>query len=490
MGNKIIMKVNKIIISIVSVLIAAIIGYFFISKLFINFDQTLFYSDFVKGKMIENKNQTNIINESGTANYFKDNFNQYSKYSKKIESFEDKNNVKINGVREVYLSQDSYEGNFSLGLNTNTVIGDNGVLVINKKFNEPVDLSSWSKSGFFTLWLNIKDRKGITGVELKLGDEGDGVRTYNILENQQLNIPDLFNNDDIYPDIKYPEGDNQIDEWTDYSLQKGWNYLLWRADEEYFVDEGNIDFANVSWFEVKILISKDFVEQKILIDDLRVQDGLQKNRNSLNGIWYPPHGRPQYGVFDVDNYSEYTSGVKLLNVRQSQYPSNGDHGRMILKYNAPNDFGMRTRFKIVNYNNNNINTWFRMMYDFDPEWDPGHDWFGTFVSFEWSKFGIISVSPIERYLIQEQEPLSGGMGESSVSFTPKNNTLYEIQLIVRGQDAEAVIYEIVNEKYIKKGSVQYTFKRQRYGNDKRYPFALEITGNVKAIIDEVEIIEL
>jgi hypothetical protein len=302
--------------------------------------------------------------------------------------------------------------------------------------------------------------------------------------------------DDPFPNIAYPGRNDASDEWTDFWLNKGWNYLFWRMDKGNFQDSsfgsyGSPDLSAIKWIELRIKVNRELKPQTILVDDLRVQDGIQKDKNAVAGNWFPPNGRPQYGIYDIDKVSADSYALKLQNVRQSQYPSNGDHGRMILNANTPRDFTMRTKFMLTNVPANSqerLNTWFRMVYDFDPFWDPGHDWFGTFTSFEWNKFGLITVKPIERQLIQEQEPLNENIGISSNAFTPKSNQLYEIHLTVHKQNAKASIYEVKSgNSMVLRSTVSYKFNRPRYGLNKRYPICLEVTGNAKAVIYEVEV---
>ncbi|MCK5061424.1 hypothetical protein KAR28_02650 [Candidatus Parcubacteria bacterium] len=451
-----------------------------------------FHKDSILKKDIVTKQQT-IINPSGTIYYFRDNFSTYVENSKSLESFEKLNNIEYaDDTDSLALSKNSYNGNYSLLIKVNEETSKNNKnITIEKNFDQPIDLSRWSDFGFFTAWLDIEDRKGLLGIKLVIGDSNNDHREFKELPNLQLDVPDSFDNDDVFPNIEYPERESPVDEWTDFNLRQGWNFLLWRSEKGYFKDSGILDMSKISWFKIIFRISNEFREQEILIDDFRVQDGLQKQKNALNGVWYPPHGRPQYGIFDVDKYSGENYKLKLLNVRQTQYPSNGDHGRMILRHKTPLNFTMRTRFMLTNYNKtNNVNTWFRMMYDFDPVWDPGHDWFGVYISFEWKKFGLITVKPIERFFIQEQEPKKENIFESSINFNPRENILYELHLTVIGQKAKATIYEVRNDNLIIKGEVEYEFTRLRHKSDKRYPFALEITGDVKTIINEVEIIEL
>ena len=254
----------------------------------------------------------------------------------------------------------------------------------------------------------------------------------------------------------------------------------------------------ISWFEITIKTNSNFEKQQILLDDLRIQDGLQKEKNATGGYWYPPNNRPQYGLYDIDPLNKFYDPdnlvLKLLNVRQSQYTTNGDHGRMIFRYGTPDNFSMRLRFQVTDLPKNKkdlSNTWFRVMYDFDPDYDPGHDWFGTFFSMQWNKFGLLTVIPVERQYLQDQEPANKDIDLLSANkFSLRENVLYELRLVVHGQQADATIYEVKNSGLEKKSTSSYGFKRQRYGIEKRYPIALEVTGNIKAIIHEIEISEL
>ena len=437
----------------------------------------------------------NIINSSETIKYFKDNFDNYSENSKLIEQFDNQDNFEFKGaVSDIKIDPESYSGKYSLLFNIPSgadSLDDN--IVIRKKLAEPIDMERWINSGIFSMWMKIKDRDGLSGVNLKIGDKNNQFREFQEINNLQVNIPNNYDSDDIYPNIDFPEKRTPSEEWTDYWINNGWNYLFWRGDNGYYSDSGKLDMKNITWFEVTLRKNKNFQEQTILMDDLRAQDGFQEKKNSLGGTWFSPNARPQYGLFDVDNTPLGKHAAKLLNVRQSQYPSNGDHGRMILKYGTPMNFSLRTRFKLTNFPKNGQereNTWFRVNYDFDPFYDPGHDSFGAFVSFEWDKLGLVSVIPIERNSIQDQEPKIENISDSSTKFTPQENTLYEMQLTVKGQKSWVSIYEVGNDCLVLRGRTSYEFKRQRYGDDKRYPICLEVTGNVKAEIYSVEIKEL
>jgi len=266
-----------------------------------------------------------------------------------------------------------------------------------------IDLLRWKQNGYFTAWLNVENRSGISGVKLVLGDSNGSYREYSEIQNMLVDELDVIKIDDVYPNLKFQLNEG-VGEWQDFRLVNGENYLFWRAD--YYMDYGQVNLSDVRWYKVIFSLANTSSPQNIVLSNLRVQDGIQKSRNPANGNWYPPNSAPQYGVMDID---ETVAGskdykLKLLNVLQLQYPSNGDHVRILSIKPTPFNFSMEIMFTIVelpeqyvgnilNYSSNRKNTWIRLQYDFDNEYDPGHDWFGTFISFEHEKFGVVSTYP-------------------------------------------------------------------------------------------------
>lgn len=442
----------------------------------------------------EKKSYISIDNRSNSISYLYENFDDYgSSNSQIVEDFEDVLKLSINGSKKYRLVEEKQSGDYGLLIEIGDEERKQDKIEIKKAFETPKDLSQWSKSGFLSAWMKIERREGIRSIEIQFADINGATRKYKKLENLQINIPNYFNEDGLFPDIKYPIQDSPSDEWVDFLLMKGWNFILWRMDKSYYEDKGGIDMSKIQLLDIIIDIDETIAEQEIIIDDVRIQTGLQRENNLLNGVWYPPLGRPQYGVYDINKKRENDYILKLLNVRQSQYPSNGDHGRMISEYNVPMNFAVRVRFKLVDLaeKGDRQNTWFRLMYDFDPEYDPGHDWFGAYISMEWNKFGLITVIPIERFFVQDKEPKSEKESITAAkSFQVKDGKRYEIDLTVKRQKAKAIIYEVDGSCLKKKREVEYVFKRERYDESKRYPLALEITGNVHAEIEEIEVIEL
>ena len=445
------------------------------------------YSAFIESQ----KDNKILVNPDGTIRYLYENFDEYgAKYSKEIEQFESPDDLTITGpATSNALSEECYNGKHSLSLSVNPKGHPGKPVSIRKDLPAAIDLSRWNESGYLTAWMKIEERKGISGIILRIGDETGAYRQYAELANLLMDIPNYMSKDDPYPDLAYPIRDSISDEWTDFWLNKGWNYLPWRMDEQHYEDYGNVDLDSITWIEIIINTDSDIRAQEILLDNLRVQDGLQKDVNPLGGFWHPPHGRPQYGVYDIDKVAGDDYALKLLNVRQAQYLSNGDHGRMISINDAPINFSIRTRFMLTDLGkkNDRYNTWFRMAYDFEPDWDPGHDQFIAYLSMEWNKFGLVTVYPIERYVLQDSEPKGDLAPSARTGFTPEENVMYEMHLTVHGQAAKASIYEVDDRnRYLLKRTVEYEFSRPRYGPEKRYPIVLEVTGNVKARIYEIE----
>ena len=74
-------------------------------------------------------------------------------------------------------------------------------------------------------------------------------------------------------------------------------------------------------------------------------------------------------------------------------------------------------------------------------------------------------------------------------FRPKNNTLYQINLTVRGQHNTASLYEVRSSGVLEElAKVEYTFKRNR--RDERFPLSIEATGNTHLEIYLIEVLAL
>ncbi len=440
--------------------------------------------------------------------YMAEDFDSYGNiYSRSIDQMENINNtILLGNTKDLKLSSDHYGGDTSISF---TIYGDgkNVSSGIRKNFEKALNLSRWSDRGYFTSWIMLDNRSGILGVTLVVGDNNGNYRSYKELPNMQIEDPDLIKIDDKYPDIMFIDNKEGVNKWQDFRLVSGWNYLFWRTDKGYFVDtithenDQSVDLGNITWYEIIVNLSKTTHKRVINLDNLRVQDGLQRSHNPTNGSWYPPNGAPQYGVFDIDETANGSKDFKLrlFNVKQSQYPSNGDHTRILSKKPTPLNFTMQISFKLVDlpkkwkgnlldYSSNRNNTWFRVQYDFDNEYDPGHDWFGSFISLEYDKFGLISSYIVTRYYEQGQEPIKFGK-ESRIDISIKENVLYILDINVVGQRESAILYETYGDLVREIGRVEYVFQRQRH-SDKRYPISIETTGNVHADIYSVHILSL
>ena len=478
-------------------------------------DETIFDTASQKSDysiMYSDKNPGLYLANQGTIQYLYDNFDSYSENQLVLDHFENIDGWIVNGKeRTLQLVDEYYGGNGALALD----VSDIGELSLNKNFAQTENLSRFENSGYITMWIKIEDDKGIDTVNVKLEDRYGSLREYSALTNSHTSSPNTFGDDEDIPDLSYPEGNEKIEKWTDFILAPGWNYLLWRTDQ--YVDKGNVDLSQIQKVHLNINFNSNLTSQKIIFDDLRIQDGLQKNSNPTKGIWYPPHGRPQYGVYNIEQNSANPNDyeLRLLNVRNSQYITNGDHARMISAAPVPENFALRVKFTlnqlgildkdtILNFPYSDFipsewlqiadtgqrdNTYFRVTYDFEPDWDPGHEWFGAYLSLQYDRFGLVSVWPIVRNLEQAQEPNQGNPLATN-NFAPIEDVMYQMDLVVVGQQTTAAIYEVQDDCLVPKSSVGYLFEHPRHGSDKRYPIAIESTGNMRTIIHEIEMISL
>ncbi|MGI0026837.1 MAG: hypothetical protein ACREAD_03235 [Nitrosopumilaceae archaeon] len=458
-------------------------------------------------KRLSNNDSSIYLASDGTIAYLYDNFVRYENNQQILDEFEDPDSWLVNGEEgKLHLTDDHIGGNGALLYNLDTSMPN---ITLSKNFLNLQNLTRWEKSGYITMWLNVQNSIGIDSVGIKFEDKDGNTRYYQSLQNVHTNVTNTFANEKEYPDILYPEGDSKTERWVDYQITEGWSYLFWRADN--FTDNGSVNMAEIKKVSINVELNKQNpVSQEIIFDDLRIQDGLQKFSNPTHGIWYPPHGRPQYGVYDIDKAGDGTYELRLIDVRNTQYPSNGDHARMISTAPVPTDFALRVQFTFAHLKDPETqvkipvpfglplpkipinvglrnNTYFRMTYDFEPDWDPGHDWFGTYLSLQYNKLGMASVWPIQRNVLQDQEPKSGST-IASTDFTAQNNIKYEMDMVVKGQTASATIYEVDGSCLNQKAEMIYTFDHPRH--TERYPLAIESTGNVLTIIHNVEIISL
>jgi len=452
------------------------------------------------------------LDNQGSIQYLYDNFDTYSENQLVLDHFENVDSWIVNDQQNQLSPSDEYYGGHGAA---SLAVSQAQDLMLSKKFDQLQNLKKFEKSGFITMWMKIEDTGGIDSVNVLLEDKSGNIREYTPLVNVHTLSKNTFEDDLAYPDLTYPSGDSKVEEWTDFLLASGWNYLLWRTDM--FTDTGHVDLSQIQRIHLKVNTNANLTDQKIIFDDLRIQNGLQKNSNPTNGTWFPPHGRPQHGVYDIDqnpsNPHDYE--LHLLNVRNSQYITNGDHARMISAGTAPENFAVRVKFTLSHLGlsdkdaklsfpysdllpsewlqfadlGQRDNSYFRVTYDFEPDWDPGHDWLGAYLSLQYDKFGLVSVWPVVRNLEQDQEPPRGSPLATNI-FSPKENVMYQMDLVVNGQQTTAAIYEIQDGCLVPKSSIGYTFGHSRHGPNERYPIAIESTGNMQTIIHEVEMISL
>lgn len=527
-----------------------------------------FSHDSTLGNQVQLKISGEYVSKNGTIAYLYDDFSTYAKSQQVVDNFDDvaawssslssTDNVGEEGGRAIKgtlrLVDEYYSGPNALSY----VVPPNiPSITLSRAWDTPRNFDRWSQSGYVTMWMKIENPRSIDSVNVAFEDELGNKRTYIPLQNfhnlstTERNNNDeninTFANDDAFPDLIYPEGNSKAEMWTDFVLARGWNYLLWRGDGFSEETGKNTDMERISKVYLNIEFDKKSSSgsQVIILDDLRIQDGLQKSSNPTGGVWYPPNGRPQYGVYDIDSKQDADGEhyqLSLLNVRNTQYPSNGDHAGMISAASVPKDFVMRVRFTLTQLGQADQsvsipslfpewtpkefkevslvkgmrnNTYFRVAYDFEPDWDPGHEWFGPYLSMEYNRFGILTVWPLERNVLQDQEPKAGER-TATTEFAPQNDVQYEMQVLAKDQFVSATIYEVkkdggsnnngdnnnnddddsghhsntTTECLVRKAAMSYTFEHPRHGDDKRYPLAIESTGNVRTIIHQVEMVSL
>jgi len=355
-------------------------------------------------------------------------------------------------------------------------------LILNSYSN---DISRWTDNGVITAWTLIDNYEEVKRIDLVLKDSNGKEVKLNGIEN--LNISREANQiklNDEFPDYTFKLCKNQsLNKWEDFMLINGKNLLFWEWNETLDLDMKNI-------ISIKALNENE----EIQTFDAVVNDGLCQDINSLNGNWYSPNGLPQYGVWWVEN-----SDLKMVNVEQEQYPSNGDHVRIISKETTPKSFVMKVVFDVKSlpkdYRDNPIlkyfketnrdNTFVRIAWDFDNVYDPGHDQTLLYLTADYNYMGLQRVYPIERYFRQGQEPPNN---EAKTSFKLKEGKTYEIDILVENQETKAIIYEVSSLFLRKKAEVEYTFKKPR--PEQVYPFSIESTGNIEIALKSVHIKEL
>jgi len=332
----------------------------------------------------------------------------------------------------------------------------------------PEDLSRWQDKGVITVWTDIADWQTIQRIDLKLTDADGNFVVLNGLENIQAPRED----DQIRSDDKFSDYDFNCQQghtkWEDFMLVYGRNLLFYEYNQSPKIDMSRI----VKWQ------AYDDKGKELKIYDVVIHDGLCEKVNSLNGVWYTPNGLPQYGVW-------WPKDDKLIirNVKQDQYPSNGDHGRILSSYKTPQNFISRTRFTVDSIRNDQ-NGYIRLAWDFDDQYNPGQDQTLIYASLKYGFLGLQRVYPIKRYFTQGFEPTKNSQ-QVKTKFTFESGKTYEIQAKVAGQKTWVEVYEIEGSHTKKVAEVEYLFKKAR--PTQAYPFSFETTGNIQVSLDEFEV---
>jgi hypothetical protein len=329
-------------------------------------------------------------------------------------------------------------------------------------FDDPNDFSAFLSKGIIVAWADVKDYAQINSIDLELRDASSSYTIEGI--DNKPGIPRTGN--DIWTDdefVDYTFTSNQTNNvWRDWMLADGENMVFWEWNETLPLDMKEIT-----------------VKTSYPVRDAFILKGFSREETPTNGNWIAPHGLLQYGFHYVENGFLY-----LKNVRQTQMVTNGDHVRIISNtLKTPRDFIMRVRFTPTRVQKAATpNDYVRIAWDFEDQWDPGHDQTLVYISDQYKYFGMQRVYPIIRQKEQGYE------NSPKASFKLKNNRDYEIDMRVEGQSAWATIYEHRWGMLWKKASVEYTFKTARPAES--YPFSIEATGNPNLKVDYVEVYEI
>ncbi len=324
------------------------------------------------------------------------------------------------------------------------------------------DLSAYSSKGMIIAWADVEDYSKIKSIDLLFSDDSTSHSIKGI-----DNKPELYRTmnglwtDDEFVDYEFNcNQENSV--WRDWMLQDGENMVFWEWNTPIPVDMK----------AVKISTSYP-------VRDACILHGFCKYETPTGGTWIPPHGLIQYGFHCIEDGS-----LLMKNVRSTQMVTNGDHTRVISNTKGtPRDFIMRVWFTPENLPETPVsNDYIRLAWDFEPEWDAGHDQTLVYISCEYGYLGMQRVYPVIRQKEQGYE------NSPKASFKLKNNQEYEISVEVRGQTARAAIYERKFGLNWKKASVTYTFTTPRPAES--YPFSIEATGNPNLKVDLFEVREI
>lgn len=321
------------------------------------------------------------------------------------------------------------------------------------------DFSKYSSRGMVVGWADVKDYSQISSIDLELRDSSASYIIKGIDNKPELTrIMNSIWSDDEFVDYSF-SGNLSKSAWRDWMLVNGENMVFWEWNGP-----------------IPIKMNTVTVRTNYPIRDVFILRGFSENETPTQGNWIAPLGLIQYGFHYVENGSLF-----MKNVRQAQMVSNGDHTRIISKTKGtPQNFIMRVQFTPTNVQRKPTkNDYIRIAWDFENEWDAGHDQTLIYLTSEFDYFGMQRVFPIIRQREQGYE------NSPKRPLKLKNNRLYEINVRVQGQFAKSTIYERRFGLLWKKASAEYTFETPR--PTESYPFSIEATGNPNLKVDFFEV---
>jgi len=324
------------------------------------------------------------------------------------------------------------------------------------------DFSIFQQKGMIIGWVDIEDYRLINSIDLELCDSTSCFQIKGPDNKPDLSrlANGLWTDDDF---VDYSFSCNQSNSvWRDWMLVNGENLVFWEWD----------NYLPIGTKEVTIKTSYP-------MRDAFIVRGFCEDETPTNANWIAPNGLIQYGFHYIKDGSLF-----MKNVRQSQMVTNGDHTRIISNTKGtPRNFIMRVEFTPINVQDEPThNDYIRIAWDFENEWDPGHDQTLVYITSEYEYFGMQRVYPIVRQKEQGYE------NSPKQHFKLKNNGKYEIYVKVYGQKAEAILYERKFGLIWEKASVKYSFTAPR--PNESYPFSFEATGNPNLRIDAIDVREI
>ena len=163
------------------------------------------------------------LDNQGSIQYLYDNFDTYSENQLVLDHFENVDLWIVNDQQNQLSPSDEYYGGYGA---SSLAVSQDQDLMLSKKFDQIQNLKKFEKSGFITMWMKLEDAHSIDSVNVLLEDKFGNIREYSALVNVHNSSENTFGDDLTYPDLTYPNSDSNVEEWTDFILAPGWNYLL------------------------------------------------------------------------------------------------------------------------------------------------------------------------------------------------------------------------------------------------------------------------